>query len=162
MKFDIDVSGEDIFSQGYVVCIANKDGIIKGFKFTSDIARKIGQRHSEGIYNRYQYSKKGKATLKVRVYCVIIYLLFKSLGLKGSLELSICRDFDGKQEEIKSNLNYLLKDKLRINLQLIEFVKLSHDSNAHKYAYLMKKDNRNKLKTYVNINLEEIEQFLKK
>ncbi len=37
MIFDIDVSGGDLLNKDYVICIANRDGIIKGFKFNTYI-----------------------------------------------------------------------------------------------------------------------------
>jgi len=97
----------------------------------------------------------------VRVYRVVIYHLFRSLKPKSSLSLRICRDFDGKEHDIESNLRYLLGEKLGCNLENIAFMKLE-DSNAHRYAYLMRKDEKNKLKTYTKITLQEIEEFIKK
>jgi hypothetical protein len=38
--FEIDVSGEDLLQKDYTVCIANKDSIIKGFKFGDENAPK--------------------------------------------------------------------------------------------------------------------------
>ena len=37
VEFEIDVSGEDLLSKNYVICIANRDGIIKGFKFKENL-----------------------------------------------------------------------------------------------------------------------------
>jgi len=97
----------------------------------------------------------------VRIYCVVIYHLFRSLKPKSSLSLRICRDFDGKEHDIESNLRYFLGEKLGCNLESISFMKLEH-SNAHRYAYLMRKDEKNKLKTYAKIELQEIEEFISK
>ena len=33
MNLEIDVSGEDLLSKDYTICIADNNGIIKGFKF---------------------------------------------------------------------------------------------------------------------------------
>ena len=51
---------------------------------------------------------------------------------------------------------------LKISIESIRFLKLSPESNAHKYAYLMRKDTKNQLKSYVNISLDDIELFLRK
>ena len=37
MDFEIDVSGEDLLNKNYTICIANKDSIIKGFKFSEEL-----------------------------------------------------------------------------------------------------------------------------
>jgi hypothetical protein len=75
--------------------------------------------------------------------------------------LTLCRDFTGREQDIKSNLDYFLGQILKIEFN-IRFSKLDEDSNAHKYAYLMRKDTNKKLRTYVSISLSEIEAFLKK
>lgn len=160
MEFEVDVSGEDLFNKDYVICIANKDGIIKGYKIGSGIGGIINSRHGQGLY-RYDKSKSGKSLLKIRVYSIIIYYLLKSLNLKDGVELTLCKDFNGREQNILSNLNYFLGERLGLSVG-INFVKLSKDSNAHRYAYLMRKDTKNKLDAYVKISLEEVEQFLKK
>ncbi len=33
MNFEIDVSGKDIFSKNYTIVVADKNKLIKGFKF---------------------------------------------------------------------------------------------------------------------------------
>ena len=73
----------------------------------------------------------------------------------------ICRDFNGREDDVKSNLDYFLGKLLNLKIE-IKFGRLSNDSNAHKYAYLMRKDTKNQLKTYIKIELHEIEKFLKK
>jgi hypothetical protein len=75
--------------------------------------------------------------------------------------LTLCRDFTGREQDIKSNLDYFLGQLLKLEFN-IRFSKLDENSNAHKYAYLMRKDTNNKLTTYVNISIAEIEAFLKK
>lgn len=160
MEFDIDISGEDLLNKDYTVCVAN-ERIIKGFKINANLAGIISSRYGQNIY-RYKKSKKGKALLKIRIYSIIIYYLFKSINPSSSIILNICRDFDGREEDIKSNLNYFLVNLLGIQIDKIDFHKLNSNSNAHKYAYLMRKDNKNKLSTYVNISLNNIEKYLKK
>lgn len=159
MDFDIDVSGEDIFQKDYTVCIADNNSIIKGFKMNATLCHAINSKYMRGLY-RYNKSKKGKTDLRIRVYCVIIYYLFKAAQLKKEINLNLCMDFNGKEEGIKSNLNFLLKQKLKLKINDMKFCKLSNESNADKYAYLMRKDTRNLLKTYIQIKLEDIEKFL--
>ena len=49
-----------------------------------------------------------------------------------------------------------------MNISQISFGRLDKDSNAQNYAYLMRKDTRNKMQTYVNISVIDVEKFLKK
>jgi hypothetical protein len=42
------------------------------------------------------------------------------------------------------------------------FQRLSNSSHAHIYANMMRRDTKNQFKTYVEIELEDIEKFLKK
>ena len=162
MNFEIDISGEDLLSKDYVICIANKEGIIKGFKFNNNLVNILCARYGQGKY-KYKKSKKDKSTFKVRLYCIIIYYLFKSLKLNDEIFLTICRDFSGREKEIKETLVFFLEKNLRLKLNdSIYFSKLNPESNAHKYAYLMRLDNKNKMSTYINISIEDIEQWLKK
>ncbi len=161
MDFEIDVSGEDVLSSDYTICIANKSGIIRGYKISSDFIRIISSRYGQGLY-RYTKSKKGRTLLKVRIYSVIIYHIFKSMNINEEISLTLCRDFNGREEDIKSNLKYLLSNLLNMQIRSISFGKLGAESNAHKYAYLMRKDTKNQLRTYVKISFSEVENFLKK
>ena len=160
MEFEIDVSGEDILDKDYTICVANKDGIIKGFKFDENLVKILKSRYGQEMY-RYKKTKKQKATFKVRLYCVVIYYLFKSIKNLREISLTICRDFDGKSNDINFNLSHLLENKLGIIIENVRHEKLKDNSNAHSYAYLMRKDRKNKMNTYVKISLEEIEEFLK-
>jgi hypothetical protein len=161
MEFDIDVSGEDILTPDYTICIASQDSLIKGFKFSQDYVKILHSRFGQGLY-RYEKSHKGKAQLKIRIYCTIIYYLFKSMNIRNTITLNICRDFDGKERDIENNLNFLLKEKLGLHIEKYIFRKLDDKSHAHRYSYLMRKDTRNQLKTYVSIKPEDIEKFLRK
>ena len=162
MKFEIDVSGEDLLNVGYTICVANKDHI-KGFKMNRRFVDALHSRYNQRIY-RYHESKKGRSSLKVRLYCCLIYFILKSLHLKGGQQISLllCKDFDGNEEKIKDNLNHFLGTLLGLNIQNINFARLDRSSNAHRYAYLMRNDTENKLITYVKIELNEVEQFIKK
>lgn len=158
--FDIDVSGEDIFSRNYTVCVADRGNIIKGFKIRKEFIRTINSRYVQCLY-RYKRSKKARTLLKIRIYSIIIFNIFKEIKPKNEIKLNICRDFNGREEDIKSNLNYFLKDLLKLNVREFSFNRLPSDSIAHRYAYLMSKDTKNKLKTYINISIPEFETFLK-
>ncbi len=161
MEFEIDISGEDLLSKNYTICIADRNGLIKGFKFNEGFIKILSSRYGQGLY-KYVKSQKGKALLKVRIYSIIIYYLFKSIKINEEISLNICRDFQGRETDIKENLRFFLSKLLSLNINKIYFMKLDENSNAHHYAYLMRKDNKNKMKTYVKIKLEEIEKFLKK
>lgn len=159
MEFDIDVSGEDLLSKDYTICIASKN-IIRGFKFTKELVYIINTRYGENKY-KYEKSQQGKANLKVRIYSIVIYYLFKSINLpRNELCLIICRDFDGKENEIRANLQYFLEQLLKYNLE-IYFEKLKSSSKAHIFAKAMRFDIKNKINYYTKINLNEIEFFLK-
>ena len=161
-EFEIDVSGEDILSKNYSVCVADKDSIIKGFKFSEEIVNNLCSRYGQGLY-RYKKSKKRKADLKIRVYCVAIYYIFKSINMQGSISLKLCRDFDGREDDIRKELKLFLEKKLNLDLDdRIYFLRLNPESNAHKYAYLMRVDNKNRMSTYIEISLDDFEKWLKK
>ena len=158
MKFEIDVCGSDIFHDDYVICIADGNGTVKGFKFDKRLSDEIVQKWIRGKY-KYEHSAKKQGVFKVRLYSIVIYYLFKQIPNCKEVELYICTDFSGHENDIRLNLRYFLgKDKIKIN----NFVHgtLPPDSDAHWYAYMMNKDKYNKLPTYVNITLEEIEPFL--
>ncbi|MFA4960129.1 MAG: hypothetical protein WC548_00520 [Candidatus Pacearchaeota archaeon] len=161
MKFEIDVSGEDLLSKGYVICVANSDSIIKGFKFTEELVNILCSKYGQEIY-RYKKSKKEKTNFKIRLYSIVIYNLFKSINFQREISLKICRDFPGKEKEIKENLKLFLEKILNLNLgDRIYFEKLSPESNAHKYAYMMRIDSKNKMNTYIKLNLDDFERWLK-
>lgn len=165
MLFEIDVSGSDIFEKDYTILVAeeNNKGLMLGHKFSNKIIKVIGARHGQGIY-RYARSKKGKTNLKIRIYCVAIYYIFKELKRRARLKkvsLKICRDFPGKEAQIMQNLKQLLGKGLKLELEM-EFLKLPKDSIADSYAYLLRKDKQNKFTQYLlPIELDEFEVFLK-
>jgi len=160
MNFEIDVSGSDLLSKNYTICIANKDSIIRGFKFSNQLVSDLSSKYGQGLY-RYNKSQKGKSNFKVRLYCIIIYYLFKSLNLKEEVSLNICRDFLGRENDIKKNLIFFLEEKIGLRIDgRFYFVKLDENSTAHRYSFLMRHDNKSQMKTYVEINLEDIERWL--
>ena len=158
MKLDIDVSGQDILSKDYVICVANGD-IIKGFKFEEKLVKILSSRYGQEFY-RYKKSKKGKSNFKIRLYCIVVYYLIESLGIKGDLILNICRDFGGREEDIRKSLENFFRKEFDLKKE-IYFCKLSDNSNAHKYSFLMRHDKKNKLPTYIKIKLEDFEKWLK-
>lgn len=163
MEFDIDVSGEDILSKNYSICVADKNETIRGFKFSEEMVSALTSNYQHGLY-KYSKSKKRRALLKVRIYSIVLFYLFRSLKLKNKeFSLNICRDFDGREKDIENNLRYFLEISLGFKITNFSFGKLDKKSTAHEYARLMRMDNKNLMKTsYVNISLEEIEKFLKK
>jgi hypothetical protein len=161
MKFEVDVSGEDLLEKDYTICVADNNGIIKGFKFSNELVNILSSKYGQGIYKKYIKSQKGKATFKIRLYCIVIYYLIKSLNVKD-ISLTLCRDFQGREAGIKGNLKFFIEKILNLKLDGIYFDKLSPNSNAHKYAYLMRQDTKNKMSTYIGISLADLERWLKK
>ncbi len=161
MNFEIDVSGADLLSKNYTICIADKDGVIKGFKFDEKTARVLSSRYGQEFY-KYRKSKKGKSDLKIRIYCIVIFHLFKSLKISREVSLKICRDFIGREDDIRKTLKFFLEKQLKLKVNEVYFAKLSRESNAHKYAFLMREDRKNKMPTYINLKLEDFERWLKK
>lgn len=168
MKFEIDVSGYDLFNPKYTICIASKGNAkekstIRGFRISDELMKTIIKKWKE---NKYSYSynsfETNRGTFKVRIYCIIIYYLLKSLDIKEKISLTICRDFSNKESIINQNLKFLLEKKGRMKMGIPLYQKLPHWSLAHRYAGLMSKDIENRLDTYVNITLEDIEKFLNK
>ena len=163
MKFEIDVSGYDLFNDTYVICIASEDReIIKGFKFDKNLINTLISNWKANKY-RYEYNQyeTKRGIFKVRIYSITIYYLFKSIEKPEFLSLTICRDFKGRTNEITQSLQYFL-EILKIKTGKPLFQRLPNLSHAHIYANLMRRDNKNQLKTYVEINLEDIEKFLTK
>ena len=76
MEFEVDVSGDDLFSNGYSIVVAKDHDIIKGFKFDRKLIQILRARQGEGRY-RYPLTLRGKSFLRVRIYCIVIYYLFK-------------------------------------------------------------------------------------
>ncbi|MEK6859631.1 MAG: hypothetical protein AABX54_02340 [Nanoarchaeota archaeon] len=164
MKFEIDVSGYDIFKDTYVICIARNDGeIIKGFKFNEGLVNNLIRNWKANKY-RYEYNdyETKRGIFKVRIYSIILYYLFNSIEKPDWISLTICRDFEGRINEITQNLKYFLETILKIKVGKPLYQKLSNSSHAHIYANMMRRDTKNLLKTYVDISLEDIEKFLKK
>jgi hypothetical protein len=168
MKFEIDVSGYDLFKPKYTICIASKEGvdgksIIKGFEIDEETKQTLIKRWKENKY-RYHFDEheKKRGLFKVRIYCIIIYYLFKSLNIKEKISLTICRDFPGRESTITQNLRFLMEEKGGMKIGKPLYQKLPPASLAHWYALMMSRDSENRLDTYVGITLEDIEKFLKK
>lgn len=166
--FEIDASGCDIFNKGYTIAVAeqNNDNGKLAYKFSEKVIQNILAKYGRGEYG-YLPSKKGKAYLKVRVYCIAIYYLFKELKLRlrdlREAHLLICRDLYGHEQGIKDNLAQLLVIGLNINVIDINFVTLPNDSIADNFAFLVRLDKRNELiKNCVSISSEDFDRLLKK
>jgi hypothetical protein len=162
--FEIDVSGPDILSKDYTIVAAEKNSsnLLLGFKFDEKTINVISSRWGQGNY-KYKKSKNGKASLRVRLYCIAVYCIFKKLKAKikeNFLCMDICRDFTGREDQIRQSLEFLLK-KIGFNVE-IQFKQLPKDSLADKYAFLLRKDTQNKFKQYlIEIRIDEFEEFLK-
>ena len=162
MKFEIDVSGYDLFHEGYTICIASDCGIIKGYKLKQPLITSIQDNWSKGIY-RYRPTIGQRGLLKVRIYSTIVHYLFRSIDKKyDEIDLVVCRDFAWHENDIKQNLTFFLEKLQGRKIKSITFKKLSNSSNAHGYAYLMSKDKYNLLPSYIEININDIEPFLKR
>lgn len=165
MKFEIDVSGQDILNENYVICVSEKskekDAKIKGFKFHKEISDKLQKNWEDGKY-KYPCVKGKKGFFKVRIYSIVLFYIFKELDIKENVSLTICRDFSGHENDIDKNLIFFLKNTLGIKLGKPLHQKLPKDSNAHWYAYMMAKDSADLFKdAYIQISLEDIEKYLK-
>lgn len=166
MNFEIDVSGSDLFVKNYTIVVAesNNSELMLAHKFNPKTISIIRARFGQGKY-RYPNSKKGIVDLKIRLYCVSIFFIFKEFKKRfkfKEVNLDICRDFSGNEVWIKQSLNYLLENKLGL-LVSIRFTKLGKESVADNYAFLIRHDHYKKLDKYcVKIKVEEFEEFLKK
>lgn len=166
MLFEIDISGQDILSSNYAIAVTNKDSLIYGYRFDKSIIYSLNQNYSKDEYKYKQ--KKGKKKFKIRIYCIVIHHIFKKMlednhkQFNKEISLNICRDFDGHENDIKSNLEFLLGTILRLSVSNFKFCKLSTDSYAHKYAYIFRKDIKNIYPNLISISLKEFEKFLRK
>lgn len=171
MEFEIDVSGHDILNKDYTIVVAeknnhNSDPIIFGYKFSDDIVKVLKSKYGAGLY-RYKKSEKQISTFRVKLYSISAYFIIKHIyekykNLSKNISLALCKDFDGRENEIKSMLNYHLANKIGLNIEKIYFERLPKESLADKYAYLMRKDKKNLMKdNYINITITQFEEFLK-
>ena len=162
MKFEIDVSGYDIFNDTYVICIASDNGeVIKGFKVNKELANALITNWKSNKYRYYYNSFETKRGIfKVRIYSIIIYYLFKSIEKPDFLSLTICKDFKGRTNEITQSLKYLLEKVLGIKTGKPLYQKLPKTSHAPVYSNMMRRDSKNLLKSYADISMEDIERFL--
>src|SRR3989344_7825175 len=119
MKFEIDVSGYDMFNDTYVICLSGDDGeIIRGFKFNKELVNNLINNWKSNQY-RYKYtpSESKRGIFKVRIYCIIIYYILKYIISAQKIDfisLTICRDFKGRENEITQSLKYFLESLLKI------------------------------------------------
>ncbi|MFH1234453.1 MAG: hypothetical protein V1493_02470, partial [Candidatus Diapherotrites archaeon] len=164
-NFEIDVSGSDLFAKDYTVVVAEtgNDKNMLAHKFADRSKEIIRSRHGQNLY-RYPNSKKGTTDLKIRLYCVAIYFLFKELQKRFKFReatIDICRDFPGNEADIRQSLKHLLGAKLGLSVAM-HFTKLPKESIADKYAFLIRHDSYNKLGKYcLEIKTEQFEEFLK-
>ncbi|MBU2616145.1 MAG: hypothetical protein KKC19_03510 [Nanoarchaeota archaeon] len=173
MEFEVDVSGEDLFSKDYSIVVAQRNGLtsepyIFGYKFTEKVLRALRDRHLQGIY-RYGFSQGQRANFKIRLYCITIYYIVQKIQkdhpkiFESGVYLTLCKDFEGRENDIRSNLKYFLRDTLKLEIKKMHFIRLDKGSNADRYAYLMRKDKKNLMKeNYIKITSDDFEIFLRK
>ena len=146
----------------------NKDPIIFGYKFDESTVKVLRERHIAGAY-KYGFSKNQKSLFKIRLYSIVLFRIVqhiqekhKNLFDKG-VYLTLCRDFDGNENNIRSNLTHFLTDILKLEIKSLKFDRLDINSNADRYAYLMRNDKKNLMKQYyVQITKEDFEKLLRK
>ena len=163
MKFEIDMSGCDIFENGTpygsVIGISDYNGMIRGFQLNQELVENLKSNWQKGKYF-CKYSKRGLGFFKAMVYSAIICSLFESIKNPINVDIEICRDFRWHENNIEQRLKKLLKKKLGIQVNSIRTKKLPDDCDIDNYVYLMFKDKYNLLSTYVNLSLKDIEKFL--
>ena len=163
MRFEIDMSGCDIFKNGTpygsVIGISDYNGMIRGFKLNQELVNNLKANWREGKYF-CKYSSRGLGFFKAMVYSAIICGLFESIENPVNVDIEICRDFRWHENNIIQRLKKLLKKKLSIQVNSIKIHTLPKNSDVDTYVYLMFKDKYNLFSTYVNLSLEDIEKFL--
>jgi len=163
MKFEIDMSGCDIFENGThygsVIGISNYKGLIKGFQLNRRIINDLKENWQKGKYF-CRYSQRGLGFFKAMVYSAIICGLFESIKNLTEVDIEICRDFRWHENNIEQRLKKLLRKKLGIQVNSIKTHTLPKGCDIDNYVYLMFRDNYNLLPTYVNLSLQNIEKFL--
>jgi len=159
MKFEIDMSGCDIFQVGAVVGLSDYNGIIKGVQLNKETIEALISNWGEGRYF-CKYSKRGLGFFKAMVYSAIVCCLIESAGKFSEVDLEICRDLHYHENNIKQRLRKLIRKKLKMNIGDIVIHTLPHGSDIDNYVYLMFKDKYNLLPTYINPRLEDVERFL--
>ena len=158
MKLQIDMSGCDILIDNSVIGISDCNGLIRGFKINIDIINGLLTNWESGKYF-CRFSKRGLGFFKAMIYSSVICCLLKNLGSPQGLELEICRDLRFHENNIKQRLNKLLRKKLGIRVNSIDFKNLK-GTDVDNYAYLMFKDKYNLFPLYINLSLQDIEEFL--
>jgi len=178
MHIEIDQSGK--------IEQLNKDSVI-AFSNKNQYSVLIPKSVKQEAYNLYKGKIK---ELRYRLFCIAIYyclrdythgqnllsnscpfviskrhyLLLKFLCLllhiKGKELITICCEYKGKENLIKSLLlSYLRKDSLEIDSRVIRFGVISKKSNAHAVAIDAFRGNRRPNKI---LSLNEVEKCLKK
>ncbi len=163
MKFEIDMSGCDIFesrcAHGSVIGISNYGGLIRGFQLNKELVVSLKVNWQKGKYF-CKCSKRGLGFFKAMVYSAIICGLFESIKDLTNVDIEICRDFRWHENNIEQRLKKLLRKKLGIQVNSINTHTLLNGCDVDNYVYLMFKDKYNLLSTYVNLSLADIEKFL--
>jgi len=157
--YNIDVTGDDLFAKNFGIIVVYNNSHVYAFKFASDLQKRI-----RGLFNNYEFGFENKHILKPRIYCAILTLILKHIGItnktnKNDFLLNMCNDFDGHNNDIVA----LLKENLSS-----ENVFLKFDSNNYYFVRHHKKSliqesaqkvYRGNWKNITKINLNEKEIF---
>lgn len=163
MHLEIDVSGHDIFSENYAICLSAGDGRVKGFKFDGELIRELKKNWKNGKYDKYPYQQQNQGAFKTRIYCVIGKLLLGELfnGFNDKVVgVHFCGDFPGHEDTIKASLNHCITHIHKKQTSKVHCARLPSGSDAHRYAKMMHQDIYRHLGIYVNISLGQIEPYL--
>lgn len=111
--YKIDVTGDDILSKNAGVIVVYNNEHVYAYKLSSDLQAKIRLN-----FSKRSYCFDNTKLLKPRVYCAILVLILRQIAKENNTEtakfhLSICKDFDGHENNIVSILEQcLVKDFL--------------------------------------------------
>lgn len=163
MRFEIDMSGCDIFkngtAHGSVIGISDYNGMIRGFQLNKELVDNLKTNWKAGKYF-CRYSKRGLGFFKAMVYSAIICGLFESIKKPSSIDIKVCRDFCWHENNIEQRLKKLLRKKLNMQVNSVKSCSHPPHCDIDNYVYLMFRDNYYLLPTYVNLSLKTIEKFL--
>ena len=153
--YKVDVTGADIFANNYGVVILYNNKYPYAYKFDPSLQKKIRKLASKGEYG-VAYDRR----IKPRLYCSIVFLLFKQISQEhqvhdSDFEIHFCNDFDGYQNVIIERLchltktNFIFKD---IHIDNYSFRRHSKSSKIQKYCLAL---SRNEYSGLSIINLDE-------
>ncbi|MDA3836263.1 MAG: hypothetical protein PF542_01435 [Nanoarchaeota archaeon] len=108
MRIEIDVSGQDLFHKDYSICVVDKRGCVKSFRFKEEVIDKIKSHWKNREYTIPSYAKP--ARFKFKLYSIVVQILLGNLlEEEESKEISIhfCRDFPSYEKQTE---NFLIQE----------------------------------------------------